>query len=348
MYILLTLLVASIGGLIILKFKFPAGALIGALIAVSIYNIITFKAIMPLEIRVFTQIISGIFIGTRIKKKDMMILRQSFKPAFLSIVLLFIACITIGIIIHLTTNYSLSTTLFATAPGGLLNTTLMSYEMNANTAVVSVLQVTRLVTVIGIFPILLNLLITKFLTKKQKRSVKDKVLIPSKNSNNLKNLSITLIVGCSFGLLGYLSKIPAGILMLTMIGTALLNVFWQKAYIPKPTKKIAQVFGGALIGSTVTKTSILEMKNLIIPGILMMIGFFTINLLLAYVLHKKCKLDMITALFSCTPGGATTISLMADDFGAKPSVVSTLQILRSICVVVFYPFIIQLIYAFIP
>lgn len=364
MDLLITLLIASFGGFLATRFKFPGGALIGALITVSIYHMTTSQAVMPLEIRIFTQIISGIFIGSSINRSDVEELRRMIKPAAITIILLFIACISMGIIFHLTTDYSIATTLFSTAPGGLLNTTLMSYEMNANTAVVSVLQVTRLVVVISLFPTLLNLIISKFILKKEisneeieenieitmehvlneEDEEKEITPIPHAKDHKLKKLFITILVGSAFGFIGYISKIPAGTLMFTMIGAAILNIFWSNAYIPAPTKKVAQVFGGALIGTNVTSDIIIEMRFLILPGILMMIGYFIINLSLAYILYKKCKLDPITALFSTTPGGATTISLMADDFGAKASIVSTLQIIRSICVVAFYPFIIQLVY----
>ncbi|ERJ13145.1 AbrB family transcriptional regulator [Haloplasma contractile] len=368
MYIIITLVVAVLGGFIAARFKIPAGPLIGALIAVSIFNIMTANAIMPVEIKLFTQVISGIFIGSRIEREDIKELLRIIRPAILTISILFMACISMGIIMHYITGYSLTTTLFATAPGGIVHTTLMSDDMNADTAVVSVLQVTRLVTVISLFPFLLKRIINKFILKKEKDKLELEYLeedagtkyinktelnsiITVENIHvtnlfqTLKNIGYTVFFGAIFGLIGYITRIPAGVLMFAMIGCAFQNIVWKTAYIPKPTKNIAQVFAGALIGTSVTLTAVVEMRNLIVPALLMMVGYFIINMLLAIILYKKCKVDLITALFSCTPGGASTISLMAGDFGAKVTSVSTLQILRSVCVVTFYPFIIQFVYS---
>jgi uncharacterized protein len=355
MELLLTLMVGVIGGLIALKLKFPAGMMLGSLLAVSILNILTYKAFMPVEIKLFTQIISGLFIGSNLKHEDVVYLTKIIRPALLTIASLFVSCVLIGFLLYIFTDYNLATMLFSTAPGGLVDITLMSMDMEADTAVVSVLQITRLLTVVGLFPPLMGWMIRKFFQPdvtviedepgieevQPVEEVIEEQEEPVSKKQKLKRMGLTFLIATMSGLIGYLSQLPAGTLMFAMIGTGIQSIIMKNTYMPRHVKKVAQVCAGALIGTSVTLSAILGMKSLIIPILLLIIFYFLMNLLLASILHKVGQLDWMTALFSCTPGGASDISLLAGDFGAKTSIVSTIQIMRSICVIAFYPFIIQ-------
>ena len=58
LYFFITILIAVIGSYIALKLNFPAGAMIGSLFAVAIFNIITGEAYLPQNIKIITQIVN--------------------------------------------------------------------------------------------------------------------------------------------------------------------------------------------------------------------------------------------------------------------------------------------------
>ncbi|MGI5896239.1 MAG: AbrB family transcriptional regulator [Oscillospiraceae bacterium] len=150
--LLFTLLVAVAGGLLAQKIKVPAGAMIGAMVAVAALNIATGQAYLPTEVKVAVQIIAGLFIGVGIRKKDVLALRRVIVPAVLAVVSVIALTLGMGLLLCRFTDYDLVTSLFSCAPGGLVDMTLISYDMGADTSVVSVLQLVRLISVMALFP----------------------------------------------------------------------------------------------------------------------------------------------------------------------------------------------------
>ena len=63
MNIISTLLIAAAGGLIGIRLKIPAGALIGAMLAVAAFKIGTGKGELPITFRLGAQIVVGGMIG---------------------------------------------------------------------------------------------------------------------------------------------------------------------------------------------------------------------------------------------------------------------------------------------
>ncbi len=61
MFFIITLLVGLIGAVIALKLKVPAGAMIGSLFAVAIFNILTSNADLPQSYKIIAQISTGTF-----------------------------------------------------------------------------------------------------------------------------------------------------------------------------------------------------------------------------------------------------------------------------------------------
>ena len=131
-----------------------------------------------------------------------------------------------------------------------------------------------------------------------------------------------------------------------MAAAAAVNIKTGKLYMPGWVRRIAQILSGALIGTTVTRDSLVELRAVLIPAAILCCGFVCINIVLGLLLHKLCRLDMATAFLSSAVGGATEAALAAPDLDADPSVVSVLQISRMVCTTSFYPLLVQALYQF--
>lgn len=344
--LLITFFIAMIGAIIAMKLKIPAGAMVGSMIFVSVFNIIFDFAYFPTDLKTMTQIISGLFIGCKITKYELVSLKKSIKPAIINTVFILLLCLCMGVILYLLTDYSLATCTFATAPGSMVDMAIIGMDMGADTSVVSVLQLVRLVTILCVFPILFGKIIEK-IEKKYPHPKKECEFIDETNrtyaEHSKKNIIITLLVAITSGLIGLKLGIPAGALIFAVLGVSLQNIFTTSAYMPYRMKQFAQICAGALIGESVTYSSLISLRYAIIPAILLMIGLFIIVLLLSFILYKTSDLDFTTALFACAPGGASDLALIAGEFGANTPKVSIIQTMRVVCVVVFYPSAIQLI-----
>ena len=237
------------------------------------------------------------------------------------------------------------TSFFATAPGGIMDISLIAYDFKANTSQVALLQLIRLISVISFVP---------FFTKKcYERSKNKKVSFEKKIEKEIneeektlnkseKSFTFTLVIGIIGGIIGYFSHLPAGTMSFSMASVAFFNVRTQKAYMPLPLRKIIQTFGGALIGARVTLADVVALKTLVLPIILIIVGFCLMNVLVGFFLYKTTKFSLSTALLSASPGGMSDISLMAEDLGANGPQVASMQFLRAIFIVGVYPLIIKL------
>ncbi|MDD2580109.1 MAG: AbrB family transcriptional regulator, partial [Eubacteriales bacterium] len=85
-WILLTLLIGLIGGLISYRLKLPAGAMLGAMLFVIVFNLISDHAYLPRDSRTVLQIFSGVLLGSRIEKKDLQTLKTIVRPSLVLIV----------------------------------------------------------------------------------------------------------------------------------------------------------------------------------------------------------------------------------------------------------------------
>lgn len=159
MDILITLCIAFVGGTMAMKLKVPAGALVGAMVAVAIYNVLTSQGNVPKNFKVVAQIVVGGMIGLNFTKESVMGLKELVFPAVIVVIGLTILSLTLGLIIHKLTGLDLVTSLFSSAPGGITDMTLMSEAYGAETHKVALLHLMRLITVITIYPIAINVLL---------------------------------------------------------------------------------------------------------------------------------------------------------------------------------------------
>lgn len=345
MSLVYTLLAATAGGLLIKKFKVPAGAMIGAMLAVALLGIFTGQAYLPSEIKVVLQIIAGTFIGLGIEKKDVVALKKVIRPAIINVAAVILLTLAMGFLLYYFTDFDLPTALLSCAPGGVVDMALISYDIGADASVVSILQLTRLVSVIVLFPPLITRIVKLF--NKRKAKTEELAAAPEEEAvleaeelaekHGWKEIFITCLVGAASGLLGFFLGIPAGTIVFSMAGVAALNIFWGKAYLPKPVRTGAQICSGGLIGEGITLAALIGLKDAIVPALLFVLGHFLISMVLSIRLYRTTTMNLPTAFFCCAPGGMQEFSLIAPDFGADASKVMTFQLLRVVCVIGLYP-----------
>lgn len=349
MWIIITILVGIIGGLTCVRLKMPAGAIIGSLIAVIIFNVSTDRAIFPEEFKMITQIGTGAYIGARISKKDVLELKKIVKPAFILTIVMCIFNLCVGVFLSRNTSIDLVTALFATAPAGLSDMTLISVDFGADSSKVAVLQLIRLISVITIMPTLIKF----FISKRNKECNLNSETVRTNNSTRenkndskdfketLKRTIYTLGVAFVFGYLGYFLDVPAGVISFSMIACAYHNIKTSKAYMPLNLRRGIQVFGGCLIGAKITMEQVISMKELLPFIVVIIIGYILLTFVLAFIITINSTLDITTALFSSAPGGLTDMTIISSEMGADAPKVAALQFTRIVTVVSFYPIIIE-------
>lgn len=345
MWLVITILIGVTGGLIAIKLKVPAGAIIGSMLAVVIFNVFTGRAVFPQEFRILVQIGTGAYIGSRIYKKDVMELKHIIRPTIILTVSMCLYNIAVSLFLNSRTDIDLVTTLFATAPAGVTDMTLISVDFGADPSKVAAIQMIRLVSIIAIMPTLIKYFIS--------RTNKEEIIThPSEEINAYidknKNTKVafqrtiyTLIIGVVCGYIGYLLGIAAGAISFAMIGCSFYNIKTSKAYLPIHLRRGIQILGGILIGAKITMEQIVEMRVLLPAIAVTVLGYILLNFVLAFLITKYSTLDIKTALYGSAAGGLTDMAIIASEMGADAPKVAALQFARVVSVIVFYPIIIE-------
>lgn len=348
--LVITIIVGLIGGITALKLNVPAGAMIGSMVITAVFNVITGKAFMPQDVKIITQIATGAFIGAGIKLKDVIDLKKMIKPAMIMVPSMIILDIIIGLIMYKTTDLDLVTSLFACAPGGIVDMSLISSDLGADSSKVALLQMIRLSTVLIIFPSMIKLISSRSIIKKEfdqneqdEMNDDENIKVIQSKKEKYKNLGITSIIALISGWIGYNLKIPAGAMTFSMLTVGALNIFSGKGYMPLNIRRLTQVFAGILIGERMTYRDIVALKTIIIPAFILIAGIIVVNLCIGIFISKFTGLEMINSLLASAPGGMSDMALIAKDLGGDAPKVTVLQLVRYICVIAFYPIIVKLI-----
>lgn len=356
--LIITLIIGILGGTIALCLRMPAGAMVGSMLAVTVFSVITGDAFIPQNVKIFTQISAGAFVGAGIKRKDVLEMKLMIKPAILMITSMITLDLFMGYIMFKVTGLDLVTALFATAPAGIVDMSLISDDFGADTSKVAVLHLIRLVSVLVVFPPMMKFIADSFKNKNKNvlseitgsanetniaktldKALKNKITLKEKSIN----LSSTAVLALIAGLIGYTLKVPAGAMVFSMAAVGTFNVISDKGFMPLNLRRLTQMFAGALIGSRVTYTDVIELKGILLPAFILLIGIIVINLFIGFLITRTSSLELITSLLASAPGGLSDMSLIAKDLGGDVPKIAILHLVRVVSVIGIFPVLIKLV-----
>lgn len=337
MNLLLTAWIAFLGGWVALRCKVPAGALIGAMVATILFNLAFESAYMPVELKFYTQIATGAYVGAKITRSDVRGLCAIWKPAVLLSAVMLCFTVTVGWIICRISNLTVATALFSMAPAGITDMTLASMDFDAEPSVVALIQTLRIVFTICLLPPIIR----RIAKQNPQRQTTVRATTKKAAGRTCGDLATTLLVALLCGTLGKRLGVPGGTIAFSMAGCAFYNVRFDKGYMPLRLRQFIQVFAGALIGCTVSRQQVRQMLELYDVVVLAILSFIVLDLVAAAIIARCTEMDHVTALFSCAPGGLTDMALIADDMGADSAKVAGMHLLRLVSVIAFYPAIIS-------
>lgn len=347
--IIFTILISVLGGYLFLKLRIPAGPLLGALIFTMILSIFKGGLHVPEYMVIISRIITGVLIGCRCSREIILSLKKVFFHILFFTFFMISLSICSGFLISSITGINKMTAVFGSAPGGIIDMSLISSEFGADMSIVALIQTLRVIANITIIPLVVRKFESNTLDSKNKKIVNEQMErlnnIPCKDNdfrNKTTRFLVTIIVGIIGGLLGIALSIPAGAMIGSFIFVAIFNAFLYKLFIPIKMKYGIQILVGAVIGLGVTMDNILDLKKIIAPALMAVSLLLAIGILLGLSLNKIWKIDLITALLASAPGGLTSMSLIALDLGADISFVTSLQFMRLVAIMIFYPFIMRL------
>ncbi len=292
--------------------------------------------IYPEDLCIFVQIFSGLVIGTRFTRFDIKTLRTMVYPIIILVVVLLSTNLLFAFIMHHFTSLSFMTSFFACAPGGVSDLALVATDFGAVMEHVALLQLFRLVSVIIVFPPMIRAMLK---IDESASSSKEKPRVGSSKSVSTSWFLATIASALAGGLLFNAAAIPAGAILGSIVGVALLNLARDRATYPRIMKMLVQIAAGSYIGSRITVQTLFEIKVLLLPAVILTNELFFMAFVTAAILHKVCRLDWATSLFSSTPGGIQEMGLISDELGLETPKIVLMHTFRILAVLGVLPFI---------
>ncbi len=338
----MTLSFAFLGAWVGKKLKIPAGLIIGAIVFVSVANLTIGVPPVPPLLKWSTQVIAGAFVGVDLNRESIKKLKYLIKPSCIIVGGLVSVNMLLGLLLYRITSLDLCTALFSTVPGGLAEMSVISEEMGANTPLVSVFQLSRMIFTVCTFPLIITHLMKVEKTGDGTQTkAKSGTKKPLSRQEWMEFLLTMLLAGLA-GALGRLTGFPGGALLFSAIAASLLQIRFQIGIVPRWAKRLAQIIVGAYVGSKVTPEVIRSIGGLWPYVLLVVTTYLVFCLLTGLLLSKVSNIDKVTAAFSCAPAGSSDMALIASEFDVEPATIAVLQMIRLIMVIAICPSLISL------
>ena len=358
--LLITFAAAGIIGSLLMKLKVPGGMMVGAIVGAALLNITTARAYMPSEAKLMAQCLAGAFIGCSAKRGDIKGLPALAKPAAILLTAMLCLNIALGTLLYMISPMDLLTSMLCVVPGGMSDVPIFAADLGGDAAKVALMQFVRLIAGIGIFPSLIF-----EITKNEmppagccepadaggaddaKKTARTKVDCGTVNAGDAKekadvgkmamHFALTLAVAFACGIFGKRIGIPAGALLMSMLGVMAIKISFDMAYLPMWVKRLAQILSGAYIGCGIAGSDIAELRYMILPAVVILAGYSLNCLAVGHILHSRCGFDLRTAMLAATPAGASDMALISADLGVDSKELVELQIIRLVVVIALFP-----------
>lgn len=332
--IVLTLLVACFGAFVAVKLRVRIGALVGAMLFAGVWSAVTGLGEFPWIGRQISQLLAGAAIGVVVTRDKLGVLKRFLGPALFMIAGLLALNVAMGAFMHYAAGLDWITALFAAVPGGIADIAVISADSGADVSQVAMYQLMRMLVMLVLFP----LIIPRIGAQEEYERNKTSSEVEHPEEKVFPNTAYTLCLALAGGALGFVSGIPGGALMGSLVFVASLQVITGRARAGRPIRRIAQALSGAFIGCRLTLEVLLGIVRNWLMILIFLLFYLCYCLLLGYGLHRIFGVKLATSLFCCAPTGASDMALVAAELGLPSSIeIAALQSVRLVCAVAFFP-----------
>ncbi|MDF2633163.1 MAG: rane protein AbrB duplication [Pelosinus sp.] len=316
-------LLSCIGGVFFFSIHTPLPWTLGPLVTTLIWKTVSKKSVdWPKPIRNTGLIFLGYAMGSPFTLQVGQQILGQLPGMFLATFTTMAMSLLAGWFTCRFTGVGMVNALIGSVPGGLSQMAVICEEIDgADVAVVTLMQITRVLTVVFIVPLLA-------------------IYGLSNHSNPLPLFSSTaplqfeqflpfLIVCILSALIARIIKAPTPYLMGPVIGTmALIIQGYDAPHLPQYITAIAQITIGIRMGADITFDGLKNWKSVVLYSFGGVIAVIIGSLAIDYALVTIYGIPFLTAFISTAPGGITEMGLTAMTVHADVSLVVAYQLFR--------------------
>ncbi len=329
MYFIITLLIAFLGAYTFKKLKIPVGAMIGSLVFVAIYNMLTNQAVFYSDLKPLLQLGSGILIGSRINNTIIKNLKHLWKPYVVMMITMLIVLVSMSSLLSRLSDIDTMSTLFGLAPGGATDLTILSADYNANISFVALVHTARRLFIMVGVPFIAG----SFFKKEEHIS-----LHKNKKDNKTIHLIAAVLCGVLCIFVFKIMNVKSAVMLGAIVGSALSNLCYHNYSTPKNYPFLLQTISGAFVGSTINVDLLSQLSSYSIAVVIVIVETLIIILLNTFLLKYLFKMSPLTSLLASAPGALSDMTLLSEELGGDMPTVAALQIARMFSIILLIPY----------
>jgi hypothetical protein len=297
----------------------------------------------PDLLRPSLQVLVGLSIGARFGRDSLQALRRMVWPALLVSSWWILSGLGLGWVLHHLTHLDLITALVGSTAGGLVEMSTLSVSLGADAAIVTVLQFFRVSTILVAVPLLGPKLFPAGAWRRDAAVTASSGPPPppsplSHADRGLIGQGGILVLAAGAGLGLHALGLPAGGIMGATLGVGAARVLGFSYTEPRDEIRLAAQLGlGSIIGLNFTADTLASLVQIALPVAILTSVVLVNGFALAAVLRRLTGWRLETCVVSTSAGGLTQMSMIAEDFGADPVVVSLLHLVRLVAILAVTP-----------
>lgn len=290
------------------------------------------------------QMILGIELGQKLNLSVLSVLKDHRFSVGVMLILSILLAMLSGYVLWRFSKTDMMTSFVGTAPGGLSAMPSIAQEVGANTAIVSLVQMMRVLLVVLSIPFLVILIYTK-----QDRTASAAAETISSATTDFRLAPVlwtVILILAAWGACkaAKFLKFPAPWLLGSMLGVAIVHVGGaavtghdMTAWWLSQANHVSQVFLGATIGSKMYKSMFAGVTRIIIVGFVSSVGLIAAMFLSAVIVSELTGISLITSVLAFAPGGIAEMATTSVTLHADSTFVVAVQVIRVILVIALLP-----------
>ncbi|WP_172982621.1 AbrB family transcriptional regulator [Phyllobacterium sp. SYP-B3895] len=329
---LLSLLIATAGGLTAWLIDLPIPFLLGSTIAVTAASLSGIRIYIPDRLRGFVFFSLGIQAGSGVSPGilDQMVLWP------VSFLMLFVALVLVTSLTYLMLRKGFGwdgpTALFSALPGALSFVLVAAMGTSANMVKITVIQCVRLLLLIGFLAPLLAIIARNA----------PHVVVAVNYDWTIQEAVILLV--CGGALLGYYSRIPGGMMLGALLASGILHATSiVTAVVPRSIADIGLIVLGVLIGSRVGVEHRSQLVRYLPAALLAFLIGTAASSAAALVVWLLLDIHPAQIALAFAPGALEALTVIAFSLGVDPSYVASHHVVRFLLIAFSVPFLARLV-----
>jgi membrane AbrB-like protein len=326
--IALTLAVGLAGALLLRVLNFPAPWLTGSMVAVSILALARRPLFLPSAIRQGVFLLLGVSMGSGVTPETAAgVLHWPASLVILAVTVTVMTAASAAFLIR-AARWSRATAFFASVPGALSYVMAVSLRSSADTRLVIMAQMLRVVALLLVLPVLIA------------TALPHTPRIAAAATSGYWGVLSEILLG---GLFGYaLEKLsfPGGMLFGGMLGSSVLHLFGEISGPMPPVILIpCQVILGCLIGLRFLNTDLKFLAKALGPSSISFLIALSISAAGAVTVAWALNVPIGQVIVAFAPGGLEAMTILAFVLGLDPAFVATHQLARFLGIALLLPFV---------